>query len=140
MCFLIQTVLTGLSSPGVPGLPWHPPDISRSVNPISTRVAPPDFQTFLRPCLLVPFKLLPLLMAGIFALIVFATSTSKCLGKSDLINIFPFIAPSISVLVLVSTWFFLTLLGCSLYIFHFFHGSFLLPYLSSYLNKIYNIV
>ena len=88
----------------------------------------------------VPFKLLPLLMAGIFALIVFATSTSKCLGKSDLINILPFFAPSISALVLVSTWFFRTLLGCSLYIFHFFHGSFLLPYLSSYLNKIYNFV
>ena len=97
-------------------------------------------QLLLGTVISVPFKLLPLLMAGIFALIVFATSTSKCLGKSDLINILPFFAPSISALVLVSTWFFRTLLGCSLYIFHFFHGSFLLPYLSSYLNKIYNFV
>ena len=131
-----------------------PPDFGRSVNPMYLNqegqlmpttlllgTGTPGFSDLPTVLLIsVPFKLLPLLMAGIFALIVFATSTSKCLGKSDLINILPFFAPSISALVLVSTWFFRTLLGCSLYIFHFFHGSFLLPYLSSYLNKIYNFV
>ena len=49
----------GLSDPGGPGGPSPSPVFERSVDPISTRgadyahhiiIAPPDFQTFLRPC------------------------------------------------------------------------------------------
>ena len=50
---------SGLSSLGVPGVPWHPqiladqltlPKPGGTVYAQQIILAPPDFQTFLRPC------------------------------------------------------------------------------------------
>ena len=50
----------GLSSLGVPGVPWHPQILADQLTLSQPRgadyahqiiLAPPDFQTFLRPCI-----------------------------------------------------------------------------------------
>ena len=55
--FLINT--TGLSEPGVPGVPWHPHILTDQLTLLQSgegtdyakhiTTGPPDFQTFLRP-------------------------------------------------------------------------------------------
>ena len=63
---------TGLSEPGVPGVPWHPPDFGRSDNPISTMGG----QLMLATLLLVPpgFSDLPTALLQLLRLELWARS------------------------------------------------------------------
>ena len=51
----LKTVTSGLSSLGVPGMPWAPPppyiNQEGQIIPTTLLLTPPDFQTFLRPCM-----------------------------------------------------------------------------------------